>query len=95
MPMEIDVADNPAEHRYEIHADGELAGFVTYRERPGALELVHTEVDDRFEGHGLGSKLVSYALDDIRSRGLDLVPTCPFVRSYIERHAEYQDLVDG
>lgn len=93
--MEIDVADNPAQQRYEIHADGELAGFVTYRERPDALELVHTKVDDRFEGHGLGSKLVSFALDDLRSRGLGLVPTCPFVKAFVERHTEYQELVAG
>jgi predicted GNAT family acetyltransferase len=91
--MEIGVADHPSENRYEIHADGELAGFVTYRERPRAVELVHTEIDDRFEGHGLGSKLVVFALDDIRSRGLKLVPTCPFVKAYVERHPEYQDLV--
>ena len=91
--MEIDVADNPRARRYEIRADGELAGFVTYRERPETIELVHTKVEDRFEGHGIGSKLVTFALDDIRSRGLRLIPTCPFVKAFVERHPEYQDLV--
>jgi predicted GNAT family acetyltransferase len=91
--MELEVADNPAKHRYEAHADGELAGFITYRERPDAIELVHTEVLDEFEGHGVGSGLVQRTLDDIRGRGLALIPTCPFVKAYLERHPEYQDLV--
>ena len=91
--MEHEVRDNPAKRRYEVHADGKLAGFVAYRERPGATELVHTEVSDEFEGQGVGSELVQRTLDDIRARGLQLIPTCPFVKAYIERHAEYQDLV--
>ena len=42
---------------------------------------------------GLGSELVRAALDDIRTRGLEIVPRCPFVRRYLERHPEYADLV--
>jgi predicted GNAT family acetyltransferase len=91
--MELEVRDNPAKQRYEVEADGELAGFITYRERPNAIELVHTQVEDAFEGKGVGSKLVQRTLDDIRARGLALVPTCPFVKAFVERHPEYQDLV--
>jgi uncharacterized protein len=57
------------------------------------LALVHTEVEPRHEGRGFASRLVAGALDDIRARGLGVVPTCPFVRSYLERHPEYGDLV--
>ena len=89
----IEVVDNADESRYEVRVDGELAGFAQYRLRPAALAFVHTEIDDRFEGQGLGGKLVSHALDDARSRGLAVLPICPFVRSYIERHPEYLDLV--
>jgi predicted GNAT family acetyltransferase len=91
--MEIEVADNPDEQRYEIRADGEIAGFVAYRERPGGIALTHTEIDDAYEGQGLGSKLVVATLDDLRSRRLEVLPICPFVKSYIERHPEYVDLV--
>ncbi|HEU4737942.1 MAG TPA: GNAT family N-acetyltransferase [Solirubrobacterales bacterium] len=89
----IAVADNPGEGRYEIRVDGELAGFSQYRLRPEALAFIHTEVDDRFEGQGLGGQLISFALDDVRSRGLAVLPFCPFVKGYIERHPEYLDLV--
>ena len=60
---------------------------------PESIVLVHTEVDEELEGTGVGSRLVRGTLDDIRSRGLGVVPVCPFVRSFIGRHHEYADLV--
>ena len=89
----IEVSDDRAAERYVVAVDGEPAGFVQYRDRGRALALVHTEIDDRYEGQGLGGRLVSAALDDVRSRGLAVLPFCPFVRGYIARHHEYLDLV--
>ncbi len=89
----VELADNAEAHQYEARIDGALAGFVTYRLRPGVIEFVHTEVRDEFEGHGLGSRLAAGALDMARERGLSVQPSCPFIKSYIEEHAEYADLV--
>jgi predicted GNAT family acetyltransferase len=91
--MELRVADNPDEDRYEVFADGELAGFMTYRRAPGRISLLHTEVDDAFEGHGVGSTLVTAVLDEARAAGAEVLPFCPFVKGYIAKHAEYLDLV--
>jgi uncharacterized protein len=90
---QVTVADNADEARYEIRVDGELAGFVTYRLRSGLIELVHTEIDEEFEGHGLGGQLISFALNDARERGLAVLPFCPFANDYIQRHRQYVDLV--
>lgn len=87
------VADNNAEHRYEVSKDGEPAGFAIYRRRPGIIAFVHTEIDKRFEGDGLGSQLVHDALEDARRESLAVLPFCPFVNGYIKRHTEYRDLV--
>ena len=57
--------------------------------------FVHTEVDDAHRGNGVGAFLVRSALDDIRSRGASIVPTCPFVAGWIRRHPDYRDLVDS
>jgi uncharacterized protein len=89
-----EVRDNPQRFRYEIVVDGAVAGFLQYNMRSGRLILVHTEVDEARAGQGLASTLVAGALDDIRKRGLRIVPICPFVERYIERHKEYDDLVD-
>ena len=92
--MSTEVRDNRDRARYEIREDGELAGFVQYNMRGGRLILVHTEIDDTHEGRGLAGILVRGALDDIRSRGLRIVPVCPYVERFIEKHPEYDDLVD-
>lgn len=89
----IDVSDDREAERYVIAVDGEPAGFAQYRDRGRAIAFIHTEIGDRFEGQGLGGRLVSAALDDVRSRGLAVLPFCPFVRGYIARHHEYLDLV--
>jgi predicted GNAT family acetyltransferase len=90
---QITVADNADRERYEIRVNGRLAGFVKYGLRPESIELVHTEINDEFEGRGLGGRLISFALDDARERGLAVLPTCPFVNDYIQRHRQYAELV--
>jgi uncharacterized protein len=85
---DIEVRDNPDGDRYEVLAGGESAGFAVYRAGDPAYAFVHTEVAPRFEGRGLGSRLIRYALDDMRSRGLGVLPHCPFVKRYIEGHPD-------
>lgn len=85
--------DNPERRRYELWVGDTLAGKIVYRSRPGALALVHTEVDHAFEGQGLGAKLVAGVLEDVRRRGLKIVPLCRFVRSYLERHPDAADVI--
>lgn len=87
------VRDNPRELRYEILREGELVGEIRYRTEPGAVVLVHTEVAPSVEGQGVASRLVAGALADIRRRGLRLIPVCAFVRAYLLRHPEHNDLV--
>ena len=87
------VQDNPARGRYEALVDGELAGSISYLTREGVLVLVHTEVEEGFEGQGIGGRLVAATLDDIRARGLRMRPFCRFVKAYLERHPEYADLI--
>jgi predicted GNAT family acetyltransferase len=94
-PMDLNVADNPGALRYEITADGERVGFVTYRLAPGVISFLHAEVDPTREGHGIGSQLVRYALEDARARGLSVRPICPFVAWYVQSHPEYVDFIAG
>jgi uncharacterized protein len=91
---EISVADKPARQRFEIRVDGELAGFAEYRRSRGLIAFIHTLIDPRFEGHGLGTRLVTDALNQVRGDGLAVLPFCPFVRAFMASHsAEYLDLV--
>ena len=93
METAVAVTDNADLERYEITADGAVAGFTAYRRRPGLIAFTHTEIDPAFEGRGLGGRLVGAALDDARAHGLLVLPFCPFTNGYIQRHPEYADLV--
>ena len=90
----MEVTDAPERHRFELHDDGgELVGFIDYRADGAVVAMMHAEVDPRFEGRGYGSAMVRAALNSVRDSGRSVVPGCSFVRSYILRHPEYQDLV--
>ena len=91
--MDIVFVDSPDHHRYELRSGDEVVGFLVYRLGDGVITLVHTEVDPAHEGQGHAATLARGALDDARSRGLRVVPSCPYVASYIEKHPEYADLV--
>jgi predicted GNAT family acetyltransferase len=91
---QTEVVDVHARDRYEIHVDGRLAGFAQYVRRGGRTFFVHTEIDPGFEGKGLGSKLAARALGAERAAGTKVVPLCPFVRSYIDRHPDEVGNVD-
>jgi predicted GNAT family acetyltransferase len=92
----IVVRNNPEAGRYEGWVDGALAGFAEYRSVGGRIIFTHTEVDSSFEGQGVGSAIAAGALDDVREHvQLPVVPRCPFIRGWIERHPTYADLVDG
>ena len=89
----VTVREDAGQNRFEaVDESGVVAGFAAYRRYPDRIVFTHTVVDDAFEGRGVGSTLVRAALDAVREEGLRVVPQCPFVRSYIERHPEYADL---
>jgi predicted GNAT family acetyltransferase len=87
------VQDNPAEKRYEATVDGELAGFATYHLSGPKITLIHTEVDDAYEGQGIAKLLAEHILDAARDAGLQVIPKCPFMSKYIRETREYVDLV--
>jgi predicted GNAT family acetyltransferase len=92
---DVEIRHNETEHRYEAYVDGEQAGFAAYRLTSDTITFTHTEVDDEFEGQGVGSTLARGALDDVRANSSRKVkPLCPFIKSWIEDHSDYVDLLD-
>ena len=92
---DIQVSDNPGNHRFEAIVDGALAGFAAYRFRRGdIIVFTHTEVDPAFEGQGIGGVLARGSLDHVRAAGTHrVVALCPFISAWIQRHPAYQDLL--
>ena len=93
---DVVTSHQPAEHRYEAHLDGELAGFAEYQLTDRLVIFTHTQVEPKFEGKGVGSALARFALDDVRAAGTrKVLPLCPFIKGWIGKHPDYADLVRG
>ncbi len=90
---DIEVRDNPGRHRFELFVDGAAAGLADYRERDGVVTVVHSEVDRAHRGQGLGGELVRGTLDQLRTRGVKVMPACPFFARYVREHHEYDDII--
>lgn len=88
----VTIKNNEAQQRYEAEISGRLA-VIEYEQGPERILIMHTEVPQELEGHGIAAKMAQFALDDARARHLAVVPLCPYVASYIRQHQEYADLV--
>ena len=92
---DVQVTNNEAEKRYEARVDGRLAGSAYYDTADDLIGFTHTEVDYDYEGQGVGSTLARAALDDVRADGRrKVVPRCPFIKGWIDRHPDYRDLLE-
>lgn len=88
----MDVVNNEQESRFEVEVEGELA-VADYGLTGDRIQFTHTEVPQSLKGQGVGSALAREGLEHAKREGLEVVPTCQFIASYIERHPEYQELL--
>ncbi|GAA4597128.1 putative GNAT family acetyltransferase [Actinoplanes octamycinicus] len=92
--MEFAVTDVPEKGRFEARDEsGALAGVLTYQMTGPIVVYTHTEVDPAFEGQGAGSALAAAAMDDARAKSRTVVPMCPFVAEWLDKHPAYESLV--
>jgi predicted GNAT family acetyltransferase len=87
------VSHNLRASRFEVDLPGEPAVLV-YMLKPELLVLLHTEVPPEYEGMGIAALMTRAALEFARDSGLKVRSFCSYTTRYIERHKEYQDLLD-
>lgn len=86
------IQNNQDRQRFEVSIDGHI-GYMTYVFHENAIEYNHTIVPSTIGGRGVGSELVKYGLAFARVEHLQVIPSCPFVAAYMEKHEVYQDLL--
>lgn len=86
------VRNNAALNRFELDLEDGVA-FAIYRMSPGAVTIVHTEVPSKARGSGVGTAFVRRVLEVVRGQGLKVVPQCDFVRAFMARNPEFNDLL--
>lgn len=80
------VARADGAERYEILVDDAVAGFAAFQESDTHIAFTHTEVDEAYQGQGLASQLAGEAIADAVARDLTIIPLCPYMARYLERH---------
>ena len=89
--MSVEIRKEPT--RYAAFLDGDEIGELAFSRLGDVVTALHTEVAESAEDQGVGSTLARTFLDDIRSAGRRVVPLCPFVRGWLQKHPDYADLV--
>jgi len=90
--MELDIQHDIDRRRFFAEIDGATA-HLDYREAgPKKLDYKHTFVPEELRGEGVGGRLVKHALEYAKEKGFEVIPSCPFVESYVEEHPEYREL---
>ena len=79
--------------RYLAMSGDKIAGLIDYELRPEQIVFLHTETDPAFRGQGIAERLTRFALDDVRERGLGLVPLCSYTQRFLTQQPEYADLL--
>ena len=83
----VHVRHLPDRHRFAADVGADEEAVLAYAALPGGtLDLQHTVVPPSARGGGVGAALVRAAVDHARAEGLKLVPTCPYVAAWADRH---------
>ncbi|MBO0812405.1 MAG: N-acetyltransferase [Microlunatus sp.] len=90
---ELVLARDEAGSRYTATLGQSVVGLIDYRERGDAVVFLHTQTDPKHQGHGYAGRLTAYALEDLRERGLSVVPLCSYTQQFLIAHPEYADLL--
>mgnify|MGYP006276543679 CR=1 FL=1 len=91
--LEITREDGKTGGRYVARLDGHEAELTYSKAGTSRLIIDHTGVPDALRGRGVGEALVERAVSDARSAGIKIIPLCPFAKAQIEKHAEWQDVL--
>jgi predicted GNAT family acetyltransferase len=90
--MDYNIINNTTAKRFELTIDGRTA-IVTYKLFDGGISFLHTEVPVELEGKGIGSAMAKYVLEYAKTNNLKVFLLCPFIKTYVDRHIEYQALL--
>ena len=87
------VAHDPGGSRWTIAVEGEVVGELVYVDRGERRIVTHTAIDDAHGGKGLAGRLVADVVAEHERAGPPIVPLCPYVAGWLERHPDRAGVV--
>ena len=85
--IDRDIENDSSHNRLVLERDGYTSELI-YRISGDELVIVHTEVPEELEGHGIGGQLVHAALELARDMNLRVAPWCPFAGKWLREHPD-------
>lgn len=82
---------NETDHHFEMVVGNDKA-IIVYKQSGNTITLIHTEVDSALEGQGAATAIIEKTLDYIEKNHFKLIPLCPLVVAYIEKHPEWKHI---
>lgn len=92
--MEYKISHNQTENRFEALSNQEIIGVVNYDKEDDVIIVTHTGVEPEYEGQGIAGALTKEVLAYITKNSLKITPLCSYTKAYINRHPEYESLVN-
>lgn len=84
---DIELEETGSKGRYVLRSpQGAVAEMTFSKLGDHAIIIDHTEVPDAFRGQGVGLRLVTRAVDDMRAAGKKIIPLCPFANAQFRKH---------
>jgi len=93
--MALDVLHDEKAHKFYTVIDGHEAHVTYHVVGDRTYDLQHTFVPPELRGRHIAGDLVRHALDETLRLGFKFIPTCPFIKSFVEKNPEYQKGMAG
>lgn len=92
----IEVKQNNDEKHgsFEAVIDGSRAGLMTYTWAGEDRFIIdHTEVNDAYNGKGVGKEMLIKAVEFARENSKKIIPLCPFAKATFQKNEDLRDVL--
>ncbi len=90
--MNFEIKQDTEQNRFVSSVEG-YETVVEYTLKDNVIDLYRTFTPPELRGMGIAGKTVKYALEHAKENNLKVIPTCPYVKGYIERNENYNELL--
>ena len=90
--MDFEIKHDAEQNRFVSYVEGYEA-VVEYTLKDNVIEFYRTFTPPELRGKGVAGKTVKYALVHAKENNLKVIPTCSYVKGYIERQENYKELL--
>lgn len=90
--MNIEVKHDKENERFVAEVEGDKA-YLSYNIFNDKINFSSTFTPPESRGKGIAKIIVEYAFNYAKGNNLKVIPTCSYVKAYVNRNDKYKDLL--